>query len=415
MNRVESPVVKSHEGTYEERELEGKQLVRQDPAAFLELDSPNRRNRAKIHIANDEAAIDAYLEEYKDSPNTKRAYQKELRRFLLWSRDYAHARFEDLMRDDLRSYERWMRSPPGHLIGDTRAPYGTEGWRPFRSALSNDACHHALRVISSFMDWLVQAGYISANPMGLVRQKKARLQNERGDKLRPRKAARHGLTERALQLIRESIEQMPRNTPEQIETAARAGLTIEILLTTGARRSELASATLNNLVCENNKWRLYVVAKGGSVGTLQIGNRVIEAIKEYNACRGLPELPSMRDNKPIIAQLGKPDAGISDNMLYRIVREIMRKAATQAIESGELNAQNQLEQATTHWLRHTAISTVADKTGNVRLTKGFGRHASADTTLGYLNTEDDELHDKVTALFDAGSVPVQAHRLRNNL
>lgn len=139
MNRVESPVVKRHEGTYEERELEGKQLVRQDPAAFLELDSPNRRNRAKIHIANDEAAIDAYLEEYKDSPNTKRAYKKELRRFLLWSRVYAHARFEDLMRDDLRSYERWMRSPPGHLIGDARVPYGTEGWRPFRSALSNDA------------------------------------------------------------------------------------------------------------------------------------------------------------------------------------------------------------------------------------------------------------------------------------
>lgn len=367
----------------------------------LELDTTNRRVEVAIRAFSDEEAIEAYLAEYHESPHTRRLYTKELRRFLIWSRDFAHRRFAHLMRDDLRDFEAWMRSPPEHLIGDTRAPYGHEDWRPFRGPLSNDSCHQALRVVAAFLDWLVQAGYLSANPMGLVRQKRRKVRAEKGDKVRPAAHSRHGLTLEAITFIFQHLATMPRATWEEVETAARAELVIQILLTTGARRSELANATVNNLVCENDRWRLHVIAKGGDVGTLQIGEAVITALKAYNVCRGLPELPHMRDNHPVIAQIGNPQRGISDNMLYRIVKRVMGDAAALAGEKGATNAKNQLEQASTHWLRHTSISKIADTSGNVRMTKGFGRHSSADTTLGYLNTESDELHDQVTPVFDA--------------
>ncbi|MCK9988155.1 MAG: hypothetical protein AzoDbin1_04627 [Azoarcus sp.] len=370
-------------------------------SANLELDTPTRRVRLAIRADNDEDAIDSYLEEYKDSPNTRRIYAKELRRFLIWTRDFAHRRFAHLMRDDLRDFENFLRNPPSHLIGDTRAPYGVEGWCPFRGPLGNDACHQALRVNASFLDWLVQAGYLSANPMGLVRQKRSKVKAERGDRVRPMSAARHGLTAEAVKFLFMYLDAMPRRTAEEIETAARAELVIQILVTTGARRSELANASVNNLVCRNDRWRLYVIAKGGDVGTLQIGEEAIKALKAYNLCRGLSELPHIRDNRPVIAQIGNPAEGISDNMLYRIVKRVMGQAALLAGAHGATNAKNQLEQASTHWLRHTSISKVADSTGNLRVTKGFGRHASADTTLGYMNIESDELHDQVTPVFDS--------------
>lgn len=367
----------------------------------LELDTTHRRVSLTIRVTNDEEAIDAYLDEYRESPNTRRLYAKELRRFLIWTRDFAHRRFAHLMRDDLRDFETWMRKPPDHLIGDTRAPYGDEKWRPFRAPLSPNCCHQALRVVAAFLDWLVQAGYVNANPMGLVRQKRRKVRAEKGDKVRPATVSRHGLTLEAISFIFQHLAAMPRATAEEIETAARAELVIQILLTTGARRSELANATVNNLVCEKNRWRLHVIAKGGDVGTLQIGDAVIQALKAYNVCRGLPDLPHMRDNHPVIAQIGNPKQGISDNMLYRIAKRVMGDAAKLAGKHGAENAKNQLEQASTHWLRHTSISKIADTSGNVRMTKGFGRHSSADTTLGYLNTESDELHDQVTPVFDS--------------
>ena len=52
------------------------------------LDGHDGRNRASafcfIQARNDLEAIRAYLEKFRNQPNTQRAYQRELERLLLW-------------------------------------------------------------------------------------------------------------------------------------------------------------------------------------------------------------------------------------------------------------------------------------------------------------------------------------------
>jgi site-specific recombinase XerD len=80
--------------------------------------------------------------------------------------------------------------------------------------------------------------------------------------------------------------------------------------------------------------------------------------------------------------------------LHRIVKAVFSGAAQALRARGEDHAlrAERLEQASAHWLRHTAGSHMADQQLDLRLVRDNLGHASLTTTSQYLHVDDDRRH-----------------------
>ena len=80
--------------------------------------------------------------------------------------------------------------------------------------------------------------------------------------------------------------------------------------------------------------------------------------------------------------------------LHRIVKEVFARAASSLRVGGDSNEEraNRLEQASAHWLRHSAGSHMADQQVDLRLVRDNLGHASLTTTSQYLHIDDDRRH-----------------------
>jgi site-specific recombinase XerD len=66
--------------------------------------------------------------------------------------------------------------------------------------------------------------------------------------------------------------------------------------------------------------------------------------------------------------------------LRRIVKDVMQSAADLAMEAGDEFAQARLQQASTHWLRHTFATDLFDSGADVLSVQDLLDHASISTT-----------------------------------
>jgi site-specific recombinase XerD len=82
---------------------------------------------------------------------------------------------------------------------------------------------------------------------------------------------------------------------------------------------------------------------------------------------------------------------ISDNMIYRIIKELVLEAADH-LEARDPHQADKLRRASTHWFRHTSITHQADAGIDLRHLQRNARHAKLDTTGIYLHAEDAEWH-----------------------
>jgi site-specific recombinase XerD len=55
-----------------------------------------------------------------------------------------------------------------------------------------------------------------------------------------------------------------------------------------------------------------------------------------------------------------------------------------------------LGEATTHWLRHSCFSHLAQATGDLVMVRSLAGHTRLDTTSRYLYAEAEQMHSKVT-------------------
>ena len=121
---------------------------------------------------------------------------------------------------------------------------------------------------------------------------------------------------------------------------------------------------------------------------------------QYRRFHSLKDLPEPGDTTPLMLSL-KGTSGITSNMIYRIVKDVVSKAASE-LEKTEPHKAAKLRKASTHWFRHTAITHQADKGIEIRYLKKSARHEKIDTTSRYMHAEDEQWH-----------AAMQAHRLFN--
>ena len=355
-----------------------------------DLDGRNGSNRAGPEVVcqlaanNDLDAVQAWLAEFHDSPQTLRTYRKEAERLLLWALMERGKPLSSLTREDCLCYEVFLADPqPRDRWCGPKAPRFSGRWRPLMGPLSPASRRMALLIINALFSYLVKAGYLAGNPLALARRRR------RGHQ--PLREIERFLEQDQWQALLAAIEGLPRDTERACQHYARARYLIALLYLLGPRVSEVAGHTMSSFVQVRGRWWWQVTGKGQKEARVPVNQDMLEALREYRRFHGLPVLPIPDETTPLVLNL-KGTTGIGDNMIYRIVKLLVAKGAAR-LQAADPHQAEKLRRASTHWFRHTSITHQADAGINLHFLQRNARHARIDTTGLYLHAEEKEWHE----------------------
>jgi site-specific recombinase XerD len=358
------------------------------PAALSGASGTNRASAfitQQIAAENDLQAIQCWLAEFVDSPQTHRSYQKEAERLLLWSLIEKHKPLSSLTRDDLRDYQQFLANPQpfARWCGPRRPRHHTE-WRPFQGTLNASSIAQAITVINALFSYLVEAGYLSGNPLGLMRRKmKQRIINKP-------KVTERFLEQALWQSVLDYIEALPQTTPREQKEYERTRFLFHLLYLLGPRVNEVATHTMASIQHIRGNWWWQVTGKGKKTQCIPINESMLSALVRYRQFYGLPQLPQHQEEYALFMNLNGIK-GVTANMIYRLVKKVFLKCA-ETLTKTRPDFAMKLRQASTHWLRHTSITHQADAGIELRYIKRSARHESVETTMLYQHAEEDQWH-----------------------
>lgn len=358
------------------------------------IDGQNRRTgRAQIGARDDREAVLAWLARFVDSPATLSSYRKEAERLLLWCVLQHRKALSDLAHEDILLYQVFLRNPqPAALwvmAPGVKPPRSSPNWRPFAGPLSESSQSLAMNIINGLFNWLVEAGYLAGNPLAL-RRKRRTSQAPRVTRFLPRQH---------WQAVKNAILAMPTDTPRKADRAARARWLFTLLYIGGLRVSEVCDGVMGNFFVRRSgdgseRWWLEATGKGEKTRLVPATPELIEELTRYRQSRDLKPLPREGDSTPLVLAIIGADKPLTRSAIHVIVKKTMRNAADQLRAQGpEFEGTAALiEQASTHWMRHTAGSHQTDGNDLKNVRDNLG-HASLGTTSLYVHTEDDARHD----------------------
>lgn len=372
----------------------GKDLLVPLERLLLPADSDGRQgsNRAgsdvtkQIEADNDLDAIKVWLAEFRDSPHTLRNYRKEVERLLLWSVLDLGKPLSSLRREDIARYQAFLEDPqPRERWCGPRVLRHSAAWRPFEGPLSTSSRRQVLVILNSLFAYLVEAGYLAGNPISLVRRRERVAQNPKTETIE------RFLEQDLWQYLTEFVDRLPRETAGQKVRQERVRYLLSFLYLLGPRVSEVATHTMGSFAESRGKWWWRVVGKGEKEARIPVNQEMLATLERYRVFLGLSPLPDPDEETPLVLSLdGKH--GVTANMIYRIIKDVMTRAADQ-LQATQTHQADKLRQASTHWLRHTAITHQADAGIELRYLNKSARHSKLETTAIYLHAEDDAWHE----------------------
>lgn len=372
------------------------------------LDGRHGRLRAprelnQLQADTDRDAINTWLARYPEGSPTFVAYRKEAERLLLWATLRQGKAMSDLGVEDFQAYERFLldpqpasewiagydefgRAPKNPL----KLPRSSPDWRPFAGALSPASQRYALQVLRILFTWLRDAGYLSSNPLALLRSPRKQ-QAVRVERYLP---------EPHWQAVLSAIKGMRTQTNEEVSVAARARWACVLLYGTGMRIAELAAATMGSIspvlgADGRTRWRLKIVGKGGKEREIPFTGDLMSELARYRKAIGLEEMPPAGDTTPLIRPTRGPVRPMSRRALHSALKQTFETAAAAVRARGPEfeDAARHIEAASAHWLRHSAGTVWANAIGL--------KAAQANLGHSQLNTTGIYLHDEFEKRFDA--------------
>lgn len=338
----------------------------------------------QLAAGNDLEAVQAWLAEFRDSPQTLRNYRKEAERLLLWALLERGKALSSLTREDCLLYEDFLTDPqPRERWCGQKAPRFSARWRPFLGPLNPASRKVAMLIVNSLFSYLVKAGYLAGNPLALARR-------------RGRGPSTTAQVERFLehdqwQALLATVDALPSDDERARQFQARAKYLLALLYLLGPRVSEVANHAMNSFVQIRGRWWWRVVGKGRKEARVPVNQDMLQALRDYRRFYGLSPLPAPDDATPLVLNL-KGASGIGGNMIYRIIKELVAKAAVRLAVDDPYQAAK-LRRASTHWFRHTSITHQADAGIEIQFLQRNARHARIDTTGLYLHAEEQEWHE----------------------
>lgn len=355
------------------------------------------RGRSQIAAADDRSAVLSWLARFTDSPATLANYRKEAERLLLWCVLQHGRALSDLTHGDLLVYQRFLANPQPAarwvMAPGARQPRSSPLWRPFAGPLSAASQRQALSILNGLFNWLVAAGYLAGNPLALSRRKAA-----------PR-AARMSrfLPQEHWREVKATISGMPTASTREAAQAARTRWLFSLLYLGGLRVTEACTTTMAGFFCRRSpdareRWWLEVTGKGGKTRLVPGTDELMAELIRYRRSCGLSDLPRADDHSPLLRSLiGEPKA-LARSAVHQIVKDVARETAVRLRARGPEHeaAAAHIEQASSHWLRHTAGSHQSDRVDLKAIRDNLG-HSNIATTSIYVHSEDDARHDATNA------------------
>jgi integrase len=387
----------------------------------MALNGREGRNRntdfCQITARHDYQAIDAYLTKFRHQEKTRRAYQKEIERFLLWCITVRGIALSSALQEDCEAYKDFLAHIPEDWVGP-KCVRQDRRWRPFIGPLAPSSQRYAVQAVRFFFNWLVNVRYLGGNPWATVgdppvAQAILALQIDKAlpDTLWRKLTDPDGLLDQLCatpdSVLRERYRL--RGRAAALSMAAQCRLARAALLLigdTGIRREEAAYATRNHLkpIPDNAAiWELAVLGKRNKWRTVFPSKRAIDALDAHWGDRrsdfadGLAELPLLSPlcipgtrnakNKHLAESGELKESGFSPDGLYQLIKSLLQRMADDDRFDLTPSERAQLHRASTHALRHTFGTHAA--AGDVPLDviqKVLG-HASLQTTTIYVQAE----------------------------
>ncbi|MGF6935251.1 integrase/recombinase XerD [Paraburkholderia sp. UCT70] len=365
------------------------------PVALDGRDGVNRATgrQAQIAATNDLDALRAWLARFTDTKTTFENYRKEAERLLLWSIVQLGKPLSSLTHEDLLVYQYFLADPQPSAVwiaGSGRKHPRTDGrWRPFHGPLSPASQRQAMVILNVMFAWLVQAGYLAGNPLSLSRQRARKA---------PPRITRY-LEPELWQEVKAYIVSMPHETERERFHHARVRWLFTLLYLGGLRITEVSANTMGQFFSRRDaagrdRWWLAVTGKGGRERLVPATAEMMGELTRYRRAQNLPDLPLAGENTPLVLPVGEVRKPLTRSALHTIVKRVFSSAAHSLRASGNSNEERakRLEQASAHWLRHSAGSHMADQLVDLRLVRDNLGHTSLTTTSQYLHVDDDRRH-----------------------
>jgi site-specific recombinase XerD len=349
-----------------------------------------------VQARSDIEAAAIWLEATTENPKTRRAMRKEVERFILWG---LHARGKELSQMgvmDIRAYLKFMADPQpvSVWVSAVKRPRQHPDWRPFAGPLSKSSQRYALVQLGSLYSWMTKGGWLKGNPVALVKKPEAPM-----DPMIQRLLPVEGIA-LAFEAIAATKTSLKR---------ARDHFMFSLFYLTGLRTFEATAVDMSTLRrASNGQHWLMVHGKRNKRREVPIAEVLYEELGQYRMVFGLPKEVMPGEDTPLLMAANAKRKRASNSTVLKAMIDIMGRAAALAEAQGQLELAQRLGEATTHWLRHSCFSHLAQATGDLVLVRSLAGHARLDTTSRYLHAEAEQLHAQVSqALKTPASHPRQ--------
>lgn len=352
---------------------------------------------AQIAAQTDIDALKAWLARFIDTRTTFDSYRKESERLLLWATLELGKPLSSLTHEDLLVYQRFLvdPQPAERWVMKTGRKWSRldPDWRPFAGPLAPTSQRQAIIILNAMFSWLVNAGYLAGNPLSLSRQRQR--------KAKPR--ITRFLDDQLWLEVKTTIETMPRETDRQREHFFRVRWLFSLLYICGLRISEVIENSMGAFFCRRDaegeeRWWLEITGKGDKTRLVPATGELMVELTRYRRENGLSPFPIPGEPTPLLLPIGGKQRQLTRSAVHLIVKEVFARTAMRIRERGaEFERLAKLvEDASAHWMRHTAGSSMAD-TMDLRNVRDNLGHSSISTTNTYLHTEDDQRHKETEA------------------
>lgn len=348
----------------------------------------------QINASNDLGALKIWLNEFNQSPNTFRAYAKEIRRLCLYCVRVAQKSLSEFSYEDFLEYEKFIQAPyPLDVWCGPSKPWDHEDWRPFRSPLSPKSAQQALTIVSSAVQFLVDSGYLLTNPLKLrrnttrkLRMSQAKVANSALDRVFSREYYDN------LVLCAKQMDYGSRK-PEQRK--ARYLFLLNFLYELAPRLSEISNAKMRDFSKREDGWYWSTIGKGFKQACLPCSNELIESLAYYRHSFGLMELPDSSDINPLFLRLSarsdkSTSALVDPSAIYKELLNLLSMSSSWLAENTTVDI-SLIAHISTHWFRHSAITDFYDNSKDIRLTAEFSRHENIQTTMKYTHSQNADI------------------------
>lgn len=347
-----------------------------------------------LHNQNDQKIVHQFLSHYVFSSDTLNSYRRDVERFVLWANIIQKKSISECVTLDISDYLKFFTNPPKSWSSETRcrriiAGTANENWRPFmmdhQHKVSHNTVKSMLAILSTFFEFCHDSDYIAKNPVKSLKQKKQYNRQYQEHVVRK-------ISETEWHVI---ISLSNENKSQSFERM-RQFYTLSLFYLLGVRISEIAATDRHQPTMgdfyqdEKLNWWFRCIGKGNKQRDIAVPDHMLEILSEFRGSIGLKPLPSALDSTPMIPKM-RGTGGCGIRQIRNILDQAFKESITLLKVQGEHKHAEHLQQATAHWLRHTAISHDVESRPLEHVRDDAG-HGNIKTTSHYITTDRTKRH-----------------------